>query len=78
MGYKPPQFPASTIEQVCRVLGKIVTGAEIPNLIASARASTAVTNLCQQRSDQIWSPIVGSPDRVATPDMPTPLSTGYS
>jgi uncharacterized protein (TIGR02391 family) len=30
----PPPFPASVIEQVCRILGDAVTGSEIPNLIA--------------------------------------------
>jgi uncharacterized protein (TIGR02391 family) len=30
----PPPFSASVIEQVCKVLGDVVTGSQIPNLIA--------------------------------------------
>ena len=30
----PPPFSASTIEEVCKILGEAVTGTQIPHLIA--------------------------------------------
>lgn len=37
----PPPFAASTVEQVCRILGDAVIGSQIPNLIAPLKASEA-------------------------------------
>jgi uncharacterized protein (TIGR02391 family) len=37
----PPSFDASTVEQVCRILGDAVTGAQIPNLIVRLKVPEA-------------------------------------
>jgi uncharacterized protein (TIGR02391 family) len=42
-GDPPPPFSASTIENVCRVLGEAVTGSQIPNLIALLKATETPT-----------------------------------
>ncbi len=44
----PPPFSASTVEQVCRVLGDAVIGTQIPNLIAPLKVTE--TGLDEQNS----------------------------
>src|SRR5260370_12400927 len=59
-----PPFSASTVEQVCRVLGDVVIGSQIPNLIAPLKVSESVVEAQNTKWKRLFNAVAAAQNRL--------------
>ncbi len=59
-----PPFSASTVEQVCRVLGDVVIGSQIPNLIAPLKVSESAIEAQNTKWKRLFNAVAAAQNRL--------------